>query len=119
MSEQVPGPAGGGRPKAGRRRKRLSLSQKYEVFTSVLTHSATQSELAESLGVDRSTIRSICAVAKQGALAALAAAVPGRRAKDPRQAELADAKARIAALESTVCEQAMKLHLVEGKEGWD
>lgn len=74
--------AGGSQPPARRRRKKLAPSQKYEVFTSVLTSSATQRELAEKYGVDRTTIGSICATAKQGALDALAAAVPGRRGKD-------------------------------------
>jgi transposase-like protein len=106
-------------PAGKRRRRRLAPSEKYEVFTSVLTNSATQAELAGKYKIDRSTIRSICATAKQGALDALAAAVPGRRGKAPEQVELADARARIAALEATVCEQAMKLHLIEGKESWD
>ena len=35
------------------------------------------------------------------------------------QIELDEARARIAALEATICEQAMKLHLIEGKESWD
>lgn len=77
-------PARASRPK----RKRLAPSQKYEVFTSVLTSSATQRELADKYGVDRTTIRSICATAKQGALDALAAAVPGRRGRTVEQAEL-------------------------------
>ena len=101
-----------------RRRKRLAASQKYEVFTAVLTSSATQAELAERFGVNRTTIRSICQTAKKGALDALAAAVPGRRAASVEAVELAEARARIVALEATICEQAMKLHVVEGKEGW-
>ena len=36
--------AGGSQPPARRRRKKLAPSQKYEVFTSVLTSSATQRE---------------------------------------------------------------------------
>ena len=109
----------GSSPAATRKRRvRLAASQKYEVFTSVLTNSATQAELAERYRINRSTIRSICATAKKGALEALAAAVPGRRAASAEQVELADAKARIVQLEATVCEQAMRLHLIEGKERW-
>lgn len=99
----------------------MAASQKYEVFTSVLTSSATQREIAEKYKIDRSTIQTICRTAKQGALEALAAAVPGR----PRQvvsaeaAELATARERIARLEKTIAEQAMRLHLIEGKDGWD
>lgn len=108
-------PARASRPK----RKRLAPSQKYEVFTSVLTSSATQRELADKYGVDRTTIRSICATAKQGALDALAAAVPGRRGRTVEQAELEDARAQIERLKATICKQAVSLHLEKGKDGWD
>jgi transposase-like protein len=107
----------GGR--APKRRRRLAPSEKYEVFTSVLTNSATQAELAEKHKIDRSTIRSICQTAKQGALDALAAAVPGRRGKTAEQLELEQARDRIAALEATGCAQAKKQHLIEGKGSWD
>ena len=100
-------------------RKKLAPSQKYEVFTAVLTSSATQRELAEKYGIDRTTIRSICATAKQGALDALTAAVPGRRGKTAEQVELEQARAEIERLRATVCEQAMMLHLEQGKDGWD
>jgi len=89
------------------------------VFTSVLTSSATQRELADKYGVDRTTIRSICATAKQGALDALAAAVPGRRGMSAEQVELAQARAEIERLKATICEQAVSLHLEKGKDGWD
>lgn len=102
-----------------RRRRKLAPSQKYEVFTAVLTSSATQRELAETYGVDRTTIRSICATAKQGALEALAAAVPGRRGKSSEQLELEQARAQIERLKATICEQAVTLHLEKGKDGWD
>ncbi len=112
-------PARSGR--GGRKpRTRLAPSQKYEVFTSVLTSSSTQREIAEKYKIDRSTIQGICKIAKQGALDALAAAVPGRpRQTSPEAAELAVAKERIARLETTIAEQAMQLHLIEGKDGWD
>ena len=100
-------------------KKRLAPSQKYEIFTSVLTSSATQRELAEKYGIDRTTIRSICATAKQGALDALTAAVPGRRGKTAEQVELEAAKAEIERLKATVCEQAVALHLEQGKDVWD
>lgn len=105
---------------AGRRpRKRLAASQKYEVFTAVLTNAATQRELADKYGVDRSTIQGICRTAKSGALDALARAVPGRRGLSREQEELVQARERIARLEKTIAEQAMRLHLMEGKDGWD
>lgn len=114
-----PGAAGASASARGRKRRRLAPSQKYEVFTSVLTSSATQRELAEKYGVDRTTIRSICATAKQGALDALAAAVPGRRGMSVEQVELAEARAEIERLKATICEQAVSLHLEKGKDGWD
>jgi hypothetical protein len=100
-------------------RQRLAPSQKYEVFVTSLTGSSTQRELAEKYGVDRVTIRSICSTAKQGALDALAQAMPGRKGLSAEAVELNAAKERIGLLEKTVAEQAMKLHLVEGKDGWD
>ena len=89
-------------------RKKLAPSQKYEVFTAVLTSSATQRELAEKYGIDRTTIRSICATAKQGALDALAAAVPGRRGRSPEQVELDHARRE--AILATTSELAGQAH---------
>lgn len=108
-----------GSQRPGRRRKKLAPSQKYEVFTSVLTSSATQRELADTYGVDRTTIRSICATAKQGAIDALTAAVPGRRGKTNEQVELEEARVEIERLKATICEQAVSLHLEKGKDSWD
>jgi transposase-like protein len=102
-----------------RPRKRLSAAQKYEVFVSVLTGQATQREAAEKYGVDRSTVVMACRTAKQGALDALAAAVPGRQGMTAEQAALADAKVEIERLRATVTEQAIALHLHEGKASWD
>ena len=112
-------PAAGASSGSTATRKRLAPSQKYEIFTSVLTSSATQRELAEKYGIDRTTIRSICATAKQGAIDALTAAVPGRRGKTAEQVELERAQAEIERLKATVCEQAVALHLEQGKDGWD
>ena len=51
---------------------------------------------------------------------ALAAAVPGRpKQQSAEQAELVEARERIVRLEKTIAEQAMRLHLIEGKDGWD
>ena len=108
------------RPAKASKRARLAPSQKYEIFTSVLTSSATQRELAEKYGIDRTTIRSICATAKQGALDALAASVPGRRpGTTAEQLELEAARAEIERLRATVTEQAVELHLHKGKSRWD
>jgi transposase-like protein len=107
-------------PKPGRKpRKRLAPSEKYEVFVQILTQQATQREAAEKWGVDRSTVISICRTAKQGALDALAAAVPGRPGVSAEAAELAAARAEIERLRATVTEQAVQLHLHQGKSRWD
>jgi transposase-like protein len=100
-------------------RKRLAPSEKYEVFVQVLTQQATQREAAEKHGVDRSTVVHICRTAKQGALDALAASVPGRPGMTAEAAELAEAKAELERLRATVTEQAVALHLNLGKSRWD
>jgi transposase-like protein len=106
-------------PKPGRKpRKRLAPSEKYEVYVQILTGQATQREAAEKWGVDRSTVISICRTAKQGALDALAVAVPGRPGVSAEAAELAAAKAEIERLRATVTEQAVQLHLHQGKSVW-
>lgn len=105
-------------PGSRRPRKRLAPSVKYEVFTSVLTNQATQAQIATKYGVDRSTIKKICATAKQGALEALAASKPGKQGATVEQQELAEARERIARLETTLAEQAMQIHLMEGKDDW-
>jgi transposase-like protein len=103
-------------------RKRLAPSEKYEVFVQILTQQATQREASANWGVDRTTVVHICRVAKEGALAALAASVPGRPsggAVCPEQAELVSARAEIERLRATVTEQAVALHLHQGKSRWD
>ena len=118
MSNQSP------RPVPGRKsRRRLALSEKYEIFVQVLTGQATQREAADKFGVDRfgvdrSTVVHICRVAK-GALEALAASVPGRPGQSAEQAELAAAREEIERLRATVTEQAVTLHLHQGQSRWD
>lgn len=75
---------------------------------------ATMAEAVARAGVDRSAIVRIRQVAKDGALAALAASKPGAASK-ARDAELAAANAEIARLWEAVKELAVKLTLVEGK----
>lgn len=98
----------------------MARPQKYKVFTSVLTSSSTHREIAETYKIDRSKMQGIRKTAKQGALDALAASVPGRRpGQSPEQAELAAARAEIERLRATVTEQAVELHLHKGKSRWD
>ena len=102
-----------------KQKRRLAPSEKYEIFVSVLTGQATQREAAVKWKADRSAVAHICQVAKQGALDALSASVPGRPGMSAQDAELAAAREEIERLRATVTEQAVALHLHQGKSGWD
>jgi transposase-like protein len=97
----------------------LAPSEKYEIYVQVLTGQATQREAAEAWQIDRSTVVSVCRTAKQGALDALAAAVPGRPGRTLEQVQLEAARAEVQRLRATVTEQAVALHLHQGKARWD
>jgi len=99
-------------------RRVLAPSQKYEMWVALLTGQATQREAAEKYGVDRSTVVSVCRSAKEGALSALSAR-PGCPGLTAEQVELAEARAEIERLRATVTEQAVALHLHQGKARWD
>lgn len=107
-----------GTDRAGRRRKRfLSPSEKYEIWLQLVRGEVTMAEAADRWQVDRSTILRIRTVAKEGALAALAASRPGVKARE-RDAEVEALQADNARLSEAVKEMAVKLTLVEGKDGW-
>ena len=107
-----------GTDRAGRRSKWfLSPSQKYEIWLRLVRREVTVAEAAEAQRVDRSTIMRIRTVAKEGALAALAASKPGVQARE-RDYELEQAKVEIARLSEACKELAVRLTLVEGKGGW-
>ena len=107
-----------GADRVGRRKKRfLSPSQKYDIWLRLLRQEVTIAEAAAAEHVDRSTIMRIRTVAKEGALAALAASKPGVGARQ-RDYELEQAKAENARLGEALKEMAVKLMLIEGKDGW-
>jgi transposase-like protein len=107
-----------GTDRAGRRPKRyLSVTQKYEIWLQLVRQEVTIAEAAAEHQVDRSTIMRIRIVAKEGALAALAASKPGVKARE-RDYELELAKAEVTRLSETVKEMAVKLMLIEGKGRW-
>ena len=109
---------GRGTDRAGRRAKRfLSPSQKYEIWLQLVRQEVTIAEAAAAQHVDRSTIMRIRTVAKEGALAALAASKPGVGGRE-RDYELELARAEVARLSEALKEMAVKLILVEGKGGW-
>jgi transposase len=106
------------RDRAGRRPKRfLTPAEKYQAFIQVLSGEMSVAHCAEHWGVDRSTIMKAREVAKQGALAALAASKPGIRA-DGVDHELLAARHEIARLSEALKEMAVKVTLLEGKERW-
>lgn len=113
MPEKHPGTEPGKR----RSKRMLSPSQKYEIWLQLLRQEVTIAEAATAEQVDRSTIMRIKQVAKEGALAALAASKPGVKGRE-RDYELEAAKAEIARLSEACKELAVKLTLVEGKGGW-
>lgn len=110
--------ATGDASKKGRRR-RLTPTDKYQIWLEVTTGQGTQREIAERWNVDRSTLLKIMAVAKQSALDGLAASRPGRPGKTAAEHDLNAAKTEIARLTETVKEQACELMLLRGKGRWD
>lgn len=113
MSEQTRGT-----DRTGRRKKRfLSPSEKYEIWLQVIRQEVTMAEAATAWEVDRSTVMRIRTVAKEGALAALAASKPGTAGKQ-RDYELEQARAEIGRLSEALKEMAVRLTLVEGKGSW-
>lgn len=104
--------------RVGRRAKRfLTPSQKYEIWLQLVRQEVTVAEAAADHQVDRSTIMRIRTVAKEGALAALAASKPGVAARQ-RDYELESVKAENARLGEALKEMAVRLTLVEGKGRW-
>ncbi|WP_028131265.1 hypothetical protein [Serinicoccus marinus] len=104
-------------PRRRRPKKVLSPSAKYEIWLRLVRGEATIAQAATEAGVDRFTIIRVRQVAKDGALAALAASRPGTPGKSPRDLELEEANAEIARLGEAVKELAVKLTLIEGKGG--
>ena len=105
---------------ARRRAKRvLSAEEKLQVWLELVAGQSTPREVAAWSGVDPSTIMRIRRVAREGALAALAASRPGVSAQG-EDVELVAARAEIARLEQAVKEQAIELVVLRGKQrsGW-
>lgn len=97
----------------------LTAEQKYDVFVRVLTGQITQGAAATELGVDRTVITRIRAVARDGAIAALQASKPGKPTSSRvEQTEIVGLQAEVARLERTVVEQAVELAVLRGKSGW-
>lgn len=104
-------------PRKRRPKKVLSPSAKYEIWLRLVRDEVTIAQAASQAGVDRSTVIRVRQVAKDGAMAALAASRPGTPGKSARDVELEEANAEIDRLSEAVKELAVKLTLLEGKGG--
>jgi transposase len=98
-----------------RKRRQLSPEEKWEVFLEVASQQLTQADAARKWGVDVSTVIRIRQLAKDAALAAFAAAKPGRM-PSPEQAELEAALAENDRLSEALKELAVELSLHRGKQ---
>ncbi len=97
----------------------LTPEQKYDLWVRMLSGQLSQADAAAEVGVDRTTVTRLRAVARDGAIAALSASKPGKpkqsRAERTRIAEL---ETEVARLQSTIVEQAVELALLRGKALW-
>ncbi len=97
----------------------LTPEQKYDLWVRMLSGQLSQADATAEVGVDRTTVTRLRAVARDGAIAALSASKPGKpkqsRAERTRIAEL---ETEVARLQSTIVEQAVELALLRGKTLW-
>jgi transposase-like protein len=102
-----------------RRPKRfLTAEQKYELWVKTLTGELSTVQAAAQAGVDRSTIMTLRRSAKDGAIAALQASVPGRRRNPAEESELARLRAENARLQDTIVELSIENVALRGKVSW-
>jgi transposase-like protein len=100
-------------------RRFLSAEQKYDLWLRMLTGQISSSDAAAEAGVDRSTIAKLRQVARDGAIAALRASVPGVRKQSAAElSEIAKLKAEIDRLGGTIIEQAIELAVLREKTSW-
>ena len=101
----------------GKRRKRRQLSpeEKWEVFLEVTSQEISQADAARKWNVDVSTVIRIRQLAKDAALAAFAAAKPGRM-PSPERVELEAALQENDRLSEALKELAVELSLHRGRQ---
>lgn len=96
----------------------LSAEQKYDLFVRMLAGQLSQADAAVEAGVDRSTISNLRKTARDGAITALSAK-PGRpKASKAERTEVAELRAEVDRLQTTVIEQAIELAALRGKASW-
>jgi transposase len=104
---------------AGRRPKRmLTAEQKYEIWVKTLTGELSTVQAASKFGVDRTTVMTLRKVAKDGAIAALQAAVPGRRRSVAEESELNSLRMENTRLQATIVELSIENVVLRGKAPW-
>ena len=96
-------------------RRQLSPEEKWEIFLEVTSQEISQADAARKWGVDVSVIVRLRALAKDAALAAFAAAKPGRL-PSPEQVELEAALAENDRLSEALKELAVELSLHRGRQ---
>jgi len=97
-----------------RPRRKLSPEEKWQVFLEVTSREITQADAARKYQVDVSTVIGLRRLAKDAAMAAFAAARPGRPSS--RDYELEALQAENARLSEAIKELAIELSLVRGKQ---
>ena len=98
-----------------RKRQQLSSEEKWEIFLEVTSQELSQADAARKWGVDVSVIIRLRALAKDAALAAFAAAKPGRMPSAER-VELEAALAENDRLSEALKEMAVELTLHRGRQ---
>jgi transposase len=98
-----------------RKRRQLSPEEKWEIFLEVTSQQLSQADAARKWNVDVSTVIRIRQLAKDAALAAFAAAKPGRM-PSPGQVELEAALAENDRLAEALKELAVELTLHRGSQ---
>ena len=98
-----------------RKRRQLTPEEKWEIFLEVTSQELSQSDAARKWNVDVSTVVRIRQLARDAALAAFAAAKPGRM-PSPEQVELEAALADNDRLADALKEMAIELTLHRGRQ---
>ncbi|MCP4967296.1 MAG: helix-turn-helix domain-containing protein [bacterium] len=97
----------------------LTGEQKYDLWVRMLSGQLSQADAAAEVGVDRTTVTRLRAVARDGAIEALSASKPGKpKQSRAERTQIAELEAEATRLQSTIVEQAVELALLRGKTSW-
>jgi len=114
----MPNPIPSSLPSRRRPKRMLSAEQKYEIWVKTLTGELTTVQAAVEAGVDRTTVMTLRKVAKDGAIAALQASVPGRRRSVAEESEINSLRAENTRLQATIVELSIENVVLRGKAPW-